>query len=148
MVVAEHHLAAKAQAAAYSLPQDVKRIERVKVRKLLDWAKDGLLCKAKATCKTKQGIDSLFPIGRQVFSHLKESRAPSCEILTWEDRCHHCKCPPYSFFNIICRTKPKHSPILATMKKIISEKNYCQHMCESWYDRAGGLECIGLCTGI
>lgn len=143
-------MAAKVQAAACSLPQDVKRVGRVKVRKLLDWAKDDLLAKARATCKTKQGTDSLFPIGRQIFSHLKESRAPSCVIVTWEDRCHHSKCPPYSLFNTIFRTKPKHSPILATMKKITSEKNYCQLMCwyESWYDRTGGLECIGLSIGI
>jgi len=28
--------------------------------------------------KTKQGIHSLLPIGRQVFSHLQESRVQSC----------------------------------------------------------------------
>jgi len=29
------------------------------------------------TSKAKQGIRSLLPIGRQVFSHSQESRAPS-----------------------------------------------------------------------
>ena len=27
-------------------------------------------------------------MGRQVLSHLQESRAPSCVTVTWEDKCH------------------------------------------------------------
>jgi len=34
--------------------------------------------------KAKQGLHSLLPIRRQVFSHLKESRAPSHVTVTWE----------------------------------------------------------------
>ena len=48
--------------------------------------------------KAKQGIHSLLPIGRQVFSHLQESRAPSRVTVTWEDKRHHAQCPPPSFF--------------------------------------------------
>jgi len=36
--------------------------------------------------KEKQGIHSLLPIGRQVFSYLQESKAPSCVMVTWEDK--------------------------------------------------------------
>ena len=63
-----------------------ERIGRVKVRKLMGWDKDSLIGKAKAThtSKAKQGIHSLLPVGRQVFSHLQESRAPSLLMATWE----------------------------------------------------------------
>ncbi|KAF1507314.1 Collagen type IV alpha-3-binding protein, partial [Megadyptes antipodes antipodes] len=44
--------------------------------------------------KAKQGIHSLLPIGRQVFSHLQESRAPSCIRVTWEDKHRDSKCSP------------------------------------------------------
>ena len=36
----------------------------------------------------KQGIHLLLPTGRQVFSHLQESRVQSCVMVTWEDKCH------------------------------------------------------------
>lgn len=42
--------------------------------------------------KAKQRINSLFPMGRQLFSHLLESRAPSCITLTWKDKLHHSTC--------------------------------------------------------
>ena len=45
--------------------------------------------------KAKQGIHSLLPIGRQAFSRLQESRAPSCITVTWEDKHHHSKRPPF-----------------------------------------------------
>ena len=56
-----------------------ERIRRIKVRKLMGCDKDSLIGKAKAThsSKAKQGIHLPLPIGRQVFSHLQESRAPS-----------------------------------------------------------------------
>lgn len=43
------------------------------VRKLMGWGKGGLISKAKAVDanKTKQGVHSLFPVGRQMFSHLR-----------------------------------------------------------------------------
>ena len=44
--------------------------------------------------KAKQRINSLLPIGRQVFSHLQESRAPSRVTVTWEDKHHHSERPP------------------------------------------------------
>ena len=61
-----------------------ERLGRVKVRKLVAWGKDNLICKAKAAhaSKAKQGVHSPLPIGRQVFSHLQESRAPSCVKVT------------------------------------------------------------------
>jgi len=56
-----------------------ERIGRVKVRKLVGWDKHSLIGKAKTThtSKSKEGIISLLPIGRQVFNHLQESRALS-----------------------------------------------------------------------
>ena len=33
-------------------------------------------------------------MGRQVFSHLQDSRAPSCVAVTWEDKRHRSECPP------------------------------------------------------
>jgi len=41
------------------------------------------------TSKAKQGIHSLPPIGRQMFIHSQENRAPSHVTVTWEDKCHH-----------------------------------------------------------
>ena len=38
------------------------------------------------TSKSKQGMYSLLPIGRQVFSHSQESRAPSHVTVTLEDK--------------------------------------------------------------
>jgi len=49
-------------------------MRRVKVRKLVGWVKASLIGKA---IKAKQGVHSLLPIGRQVFSRLQESPAPS-----------------------------------------------------------------------
>jgi len=43
------------------------------------------------TSKSKQGINSPLPTGR----HLQESRAPSPIVVTWEDKCHHSKHPPF-----------------------------------------------------
>jgi len=56
-----------------------ERIGRAKVRQLVGRDKDSLISKAKAVhaSKAKSGIHSLLPIGRQVFSHLQESRALS-----------------------------------------------------------------------
>ena len=48
--------------------------------------------------KAKQGIHSPLAISRQMFSHLQESRAPSCLMVTWEDKCHHSEHLPPSFF--------------------------------------------------
>ena len=59
--------------------------------------KDSLTGKAKAVhaSKAKQGIHSPLPMGRQVFSHPQESRAPSHIMVTWEDKCHNARCPPF-----------------------------------------------------
>ena len=67
-----------------------ERTGRVKVQKLMGWEKDSWKGKAKAAYsnKAKQGIHSLLPSGRQLFSDLQESRAPSHVIVVWEDR--HC----------------------------------------------------------
>jgi len=45
--------------------------------------------------KAKQGIQSLLPMGRQVYSHLQESRALSRVMITWEDKRHHSKSLPF-----------------------------------------------------
>jgi len=50
------------------------------------------------TSKAKQGINSLLPIARQVFSHPQESRAPSRVTATWEDKHHHSECSPFLLF--------------------------------------------------
>lgn len=52
----------------------------VEVRKLVGWNKDSLVDIAKDTCtsKAKQGIHSPLPMGKEVLSHLQESRASSC----------------------------------------------------------------------
>jgi len=62
-----------------------ERIGRLKVRKLVGGDKDSLIGKAKAMCTSKavQGIHSLLSIGRQMFSHLQESRTPSRIRVTW-----------------------------------------------------------------
>jgi len=44
--------------------------------------------------KAKQGIHPPLPIGRQVPSHLQESRAPSGVTVVWEDKRHHSQLPP------------------------------------------------------
>lgn len=49
--------------------------------------------------KAKQGINYLFPMGRQVFSDLWESRAPSCIMMTGEDKHHHSACHPIPCFS-------------------------------------------------
>lgn len=61
---------------------------RVEVRKLVGWAKDSSIGKARAvhTSKVKQGIYSLLPIHSQVLSHLQQSRAPSHTTVTQEDK--------------------------------------------------------------
>ena len=72
----------------------------------MGWDKDSLRSKAKAThtSEEKQEIHSLLRIDWQVFSHLQESRNPSCVMATWEDKCHHSECPllPSSFPRFIC----------------------------------------------
>jgi len=66
-----------------------------KVRKLVGWDKDSLTGKAKAVraSKAKEGVHSLHPISRQVFSRLQESRAPSCAVVTSEDKHRHSEDP-------------------------------------------------------
>jgi len=65
--------------------------------KLLGSDKDNSISKAKVPCisKAKEGIHSLLPISRQVFSHLQESRAPPHVKVTWENKHHHSKCPHF-----------------------------------------------------
>ena len=55
------------------------QLEKKKKVKLMGWDENSLIGKAKAAhaSKAKQGIHSLLPMDRQVFSHLQESRAPS-----------------------------------------------------------------------
>lgn len=56
-----------------------------------------------STNKVKQGIHSLLPAGRQVFSH--HPRTLSQVTVTWEDKCHHAKWFPIalSSLRLICR---------------------------------------------
>lgn len=57
--------------------------------------------RAKAVCvsKAKQRNSFIFPIGRHVFSHLQEIRAPPHVMVTWENKCSHSGHPhPTPFF--------------------------------------------------
>lgn len=47
-----------------------------------------------STSRAKHRINSLLPTGRQVFSHLQESRAPPHVMATQEEKHHHSKCAP------------------------------------------------------
>lgn len=69
-----------------------------KRRRLVGWDKITLICKAKATHTGKAilGVNLPLPLCRQVFSYPQESRALSCVVVTWEDKCHHSEPPPHS----------------------------------------------------
>ena len=64
--------------------------------KLMGWDKNNLIGKAKAVhaSKAKERIHSPLPMGRQVFGHPQENRAPSCVTVTREDKHHNAGCPP------------------------------------------------------
>lgn len=70
---------------------------RAKVRRLMGWDKDGLIGKAEAlhASKANAEINSLLPMGREVFSHLQEGRALSHVRLTWGNKHHDSKHPPF-----------------------------------------------------
>lgn len=57
-------------------------IRRVKDRELTGRDTDSSIGKTKPTHTSKTGINSLLPVGRQVFNHLQESRAPPHVTLT------------------------------------------------------------------
>lgn len=61
-----------------------KRSGNVLVGKLVGWDKDTLI--AAWAWQAKWGINSLFPISKQMFSHFQESRALSCIMVTWGDK--------------------------------------------------------------
>ena len=44
------------------------------------------------TSEANQGIHSPLPMGRQVFSHPQDSRAPSRVTVTWKDKRHRSEC--------------------------------------------------------
>lgn len=74
-----------------------ERIRKVMVKgKTVDWDHDSSTDKAKAACvsKAKQGIHSLLPMSRQVFSHSQEIRVTSHTTAAWESKRHHSECPP------------------------------------------------------
>lgn len=70
-----------------------EKIRSVKAGKLMDWYKGSLVGKIKTlqAKKTNQGINSLLPMSRQVFSRPQESRVSSHITVTWEDKHHHSK---------------------------------------------------------
>jgi len=76
-----------------------ERIGRVKVRKLMGSDKGRLIGKAKAVgaSKAKQGIHSLLPISRWVFSHLQQSRVASRIMVTSEDKTPALQMSPLPF---------------------------------------------------
>lgn len=95
-VMVEPCLATKPHTATHALPCLVglgERIQRVKARKLDGWDKDGFIGKAKVehASKAKQGVRSLLPMCRQEFSHPQEIRDSLCAVVTWQDKCRHCK---------------------------------------------------------
>lgn len=63
------------------------------------WDKDSSMGKSKAACtsKTKWGINSVLPMGRQVFSHPQFGRALSHRTVAGEDK-HHISDFPFAFF--------------------------------------------------
>lgn len=70
---------------------------RVKLRKLMGRGQGNLIGKTKAvhTSKAKLRIHSPLPVGRQVFHHLQESRAPSLLKVIWEDKYHPYECSTF-----------------------------------------------------
>lgn len=66
------------------------------IKTLMNWDKDSLIGKKKAahTKKANQGIQSLLPEGKQMFSPLQESRVLSTIMVTWEDKHHHSEYSP------------------------------------------------------
>ena len=85
-----------------------ERIGRVKAWKLMGWAKDSLRGKAKAVCVTEanKGIHSQLPIGRQVSSHVQESRAPPHVMVTWEVKCRNPERSPFPLLSPSSRPCP------------------------------------------
>lgn len=78
-----------------------EKIWRVKVRKLMswDWGSSTGKVKAVLTSKAEQGINSLLPINRQMFSHCHDSRTPWCRTFTWEGKYGNSKHPPLFFLS-------------------------------------------------
>lgn len=71
-------------------------ITRVEMRNLCWGDTDSLTGEVKAhTSKAKVGIHPPVPMGRQMFSHPQESRAPSQVVVTWEDKCHDSQYPHF-----------------------------------------------------
>lgn len=81
------------------------RTGSVNVRKLLGWDKEGLIVTARATYtytstlhKVKQRVNWGLLTGRQVFSYLQDSQAPSHISVTWEEKTTSFWTSPNSFF--------------------------------------------------
>lgn len=53
------------------------------------------LSKAECVAKANQGVDSLLPIGGQIFSHFQESWDSSHLTVTWKDKYHNSKHSPF-----------------------------------------------------
>lgn len=67
---------------------------RVLHRLRYSWTSRG---KAAHTKKAKQRINSQLLMGKQVFCHLQENRAPSHVVVMWADKHHHSNSLPSSF---------------------------------------------------
>lgn len=77
-IFVKKYIKAYSKKLAYSKTIDTgKKIKRAKERGFVSWHEDMLIGKAKAmqASKATQGFNSLFPIGRQMFSLFHESRA-------------------------------------------------------------------------
>lgn len=69
-----------------------KKIEKVKVKKLVGQRKDNIIRKAK------QGIHSLFLTGRQMFPAFPGKQGSIISSSYGEDKCHNSECcPTFSF---------------------------------------------------
>lgn len=82
-----------------------ERIGRVRGGKIVGRHKDRLIGKEKAVhaSKEKQEFKSVLPKGRQVFSHLQESRAPLHVMVTWDEKHHHLNVRFLKFSSLFCK---------------------------------------------
>lgn len=80
--------------AAHSLLVGCRENGKSKIRKT-HVLRQSSIGKAKAmhTSKIKQGINSLLPMGRQMFCNPQDSRAPSLLMVTGENKCQISESP-------------------------------------------------------
>lgn len=85
LAAAQHHKATCFPQAGW------ERVREVEVQELVGEDKNSLLGKAKLYVQEHRNKECIcsVPMGRQMFSHSQESRAPSHIMVTWEDTHHN-----------------------------------------------------------